>query len=159
MFFVDVFSCHSPGAGLFFRYGKGISNIREANVVSRLDQAKEAERLRVLNVLWERKEELINRLTVKLVEDRLLEITSKKDVEDQLLRALDVLLRGDEFELQYQVAPFRDVVSRPHFVSLFLTAFVLEELIDHKAVVDIFGTDQDIYNAINSQVQKVISPH
>ena len=42
-------------------------------------------------------------------------------------------------------------------VSLYLTSFVIEKLINHKAVVDIYGSDTDIYICINEQVEKVLS--
>jgi hypothetical protein len=39
-------------------------------------------------------------------------------------------------------------------VSLYVTAFVIEKLINHKDVVDIFGSDEQIYFTINQQVKK-----
>jgi hypothetical protein len=39
-------------------------------------------------------------------------------------------------------------------VSLYLTAFTIEKLLDHKDVVDIFGSDEEIYLTVNQQVKK-----
>jgi hypothetical protein len=39
-------------------------------------------------------------------------------------------------------------------VSLFVTAYVIEKLIDHKDVVDIYGSDEELYFTINQQVKK-----
>ena len=63
---------------------------------------------------------------------------------------------ADDFDIQYQISPFRTVVPRPNFISLYLTAFIVEKLINHKSIIDIFGTDEDIYNAVNGLVQKFI---
>jgi hypothetical protein len=41
-------------------------------------------------------------------------------------------------------------------ISLYLTAFVIEKLIHHRAVVDIYGSDEEIYACINRQVTKYI---
>jgi hypothetical protein len=54
------------------------------------------------------------------------------------------------------VAPYRQLVKQPNPVSLYLTAYVLEKLIDHKSVVDIYGSDNDIYGCIHDQVTKIL---
>ena len=58
--------------------------------------------------------------------------------------------------MDYAIAPFRNLVQQPNVVSLYLTAFVIEKLIDHKAVVDIYGSDADIYLCIHKQVSKLL---
>jgi hypothetical protein len=35
-----------------------------------------------------------------------------------------------------------------------VTAFIIEKLLDHKDVVDIFGSDEEIYFTVNQQVKK-----
>jgi uncharacterized protein YaiL (DUF2058 family) len=37
-----------------------------------------------------------------------------------------------------------------------VTSFVIEQLIKHKDVVDIFGSDEEIYFTINEQVKKFL---
>ncbi|QCQ21802.1 hypothetical protein [Desulfoglaeba alkanexedens] len=131
-------------------------NIKEMSVISKLDQAKEAQKTRALQLLREHLDELTNRIAIKLVEKRLVETTSKDELEAQINRCLETLLNADEFEIQFAVANVRDVVPRPHFVSLYLTAFILEKLIDHRCIVDIYGTDQEIYACVNDQVYRWI---
>jgi hypothetical protein len=63
---------------------------------------------------------------------------------------------AEDFDVEYQVAPFRNVVANPHVVSLYVTAFVIEQLIHHKTTIDIFGSDEEIYNAINKQVVRYL---
>jgi hypothetical protein len=131
-------------------------NVKEMSVISKLDQAKEAQKTRALQLLREHLDELTNRIALKLVEKRLVETTSKDELEAQINRCLETLLNADEFEIQLAVANVRDVVPRPHFVSLYLTAFILEKLIDHRCIVDIYGTDQEIYACVNDQVYRWI---
>ena len=59
-------------------------------------------------------------------------------------------------EIDYQNAPFRHIVPNPNIVSLYVTAFVIEILINHKVVVDIYGSDDEIYRCINQQVTKFL---
>ena len=99
---------------------------------------------------------LANTIAMKLVENKLVETTNKNALEEQMKKCLEKLGRSDDFEIDYQIAPVRNVVPHPHIVSLYVTAFVIEQLIKHKDVVDIFGSDEEIYFTINKQVKKFL---
>jgi hypothetical protein len=86
----------------------------------------------------------------------LVETTDKNSLEEQIIKCLDTLGKADEFDIDYLIAPYRGLVKHPHVVSLYVTAFLLEKLINHKSVVDIFGSDNDIYSCIHKQVAKVL---
>ena len=131
-------------------------NVREENVISRLDTGKEQERIRALNILRDCEEELANQVAMKLIETGLVETNNKRELERQLAATLNQLVYADDFDIQYQISPFRTVVPRPNFIALYLTAFIIEKLINHKSIIDIFGTDEDIYNAVNTLVQKFV---
>jgi hypothetical protein len=131
-------------------------NARESAVISKLDHAKETQRVNALQLLREHLDNLSNRISIKLIEKRLVETTSKDELEHQLNICMRSLITAEEFDVQYLVANVRNVVPRPHFVSLYLTAFIVEKLIDHKAVVDIYGTDEEIYRCVNNEVFKLI---
>jgi len=93
---------------------------------------------------------------MKLVEKELVETTNKNALEDQIRGCLEKLSRADDFDIDYQIAPVRNLVSQPQVVSLYVTAFVIEKLINHKDIVDIFGSDEEIYLTINQQVKRFI---
>lgn len=131
-------------------------NVREMSVISKLDQAKEVQRVRALQLLRDHVDDLSGRIAMKLIENKLVETTSKTDLEEQIHRCLTTLLTAEDFEVQYQVANIRDLVPRPHFVSLYVTAFIIEKLIDHRCIVDIYGTDEEIYRCVNAQVTRLI---
>ena len=131
-------------------------NVRESSVISRLDSAKEAARAAAINQLYEGGEDLANRIAMKLIEEKLIETKNKKELERQLAGCIKALIEAEDFDVQYQIAPLRTLVRRPNFVSLYITAFVIEQLINHRTVIDIYGTDEEIYNCVNSQVTRLI---
>jgi hypothetical protein len=99
-------------------------------------------------------EPLSNAIASKLIENNLIETTNQNELEEQFKKCLEKMSRLDDFEIDYQVAPIRNLVPQPQIVSLYVTAFVIEKLINHKDVVDIFGSDEEIYFTINQQVKR-----
>jgi len=99
---------------------------------------------------------LSNAIAMKLIENSLVETTNKNSLEEQINKCLDKLSHADDFDIDYQNAPLRNLVPQPHIVSIYVTAYVVEHLINHKDVVDIFGSDEDIYFCINQQVTKFL---
>ena len=131
-------------------------NVRESNVISRLDSAKEAARTSAINQLYEVGDDLANRIAMKLFEENLIETKNKRELERQLAGCIKTLITAEDFDVQYQIAPLRTVVRRPNFVSLYITAFIIEKLINHRTIIDIYGTDEEIYQCVNSQVSRMI---
>ena len=131
-------------------------NVRESAVISKLDHQKESQRANALSLLREHIDDLCAMIAIKLIEERLIETTSKDDLENQIHLAMETLLEAEEFEVQFKTANIRNLVPRPHFVSLYATAYIIENLIDHRCIVEIYGTDEDIYRSVNKQVLKYI---
>lgn len=129
---------------------------RESNILSKIESSKEQARRRALSATREHVESLGNTIAMKLVENKLVETNNKNSLEEQIVKCLEGLCRADDFDVDYLVAPYRQLVKQPNIVSLYVTAYLLEKLIDHKCVVDIFGSDSDIYGCINKQVTKVL---
>jgi hypothetical protein len=130
---------------------------REAQILSKIESSKEYARRKTIESIKDRIEPLSNAIAMKLVESNLVETTNKNVLEEQILKCLEKLSRADEFEIDYQNAPFRHITTQPNVASLYVTAFVIETLINHKVVVDIFGSDEEIYLCINRQVVKFLS--
>jgi len=125
---------------------------REASILSKIESSREYARRKAIQGIMDCIEPLSNAIAMKLVEAELVETTSKNALEEQIMKCLEKLSRADEFDVDYQNAPFRHIVPQPHVVSLYVTAFVIERLINNKIIVDIFGSDEEIYNCINKQV-------
>jgi hypothetical protein len=129
---------------------------REASLLSKIETSKEFERRQAIQSIRERIEPLSNAISMKLVETNLVETSSKNSLEEQIQQCLEKLSRADEFDIDYQIAPIRSLITRPNIVSLYVTAFVIEKLIHHKDIVDVFGSDEDIYRCIHKEVKKFV---
>ena len=122
---------------------------REATIISKIESSKEHARRRAISNLRDCLDPLANAVAMKLVENGLVETQSKNSLEEQILKCLETLTRADDFDIDYQIAPIRNLVPNPHLISLYLTAFVIEKMINHKDVIDIYGSDEEIYTTIN----------
>jgi len=127
---------------------------RESKILSQIESSKERARRMALSGIHEHIEPLSNAIAMKLVEDKLVETTNKNALEEQIQKCLETLSHAEDFDIDYQNAPFRHLVPNPHVVSLYVTSFVIEKVINFKDVVDIFGSDEEIYHCINKQVAK-----
>jgi len=129
---------------------------RESNILSKIESSKEHERRKAISGLKDCIEPLSNAIAMKLIENKLIETTNKPGLEQLIAKSLEKLSQADDFDVDFQCSPFRHVAAQPHVVSLYLTAFVIEQLINHKDIVDIYGSDEDIYGCINKQVTKYL---
>jgi hypothetical protein len=130
---------------------------REASLLSKIESSKEHARRRTIIAAREHVDALGNTIAMKLVESKLVETNDKNSLQEQISKCLENLTRADDFDIDYLTAPYRNVVQNPNVVSLYVTSFLLEKLIDHKSVVDIYGSDHDIYLCINAQVSKIMN--
>jgi len=129
---------------------------RESSILSKIESSRERARRQAIVAVRDHIDSLSNSIAMKLIENNLVETTNKNSLEDQIKGCLGKLNRADDFDIDYQIAPIRGLVPQPHIVSLYVTAFVIEQLIHHKDVVDIFGSDEDIYLSITQQVKKFL---
>lgn len=127
---------------------------REASILSKIESSKEYARRRAIDSARDNLEPLSNAIASKLVENKLVETNSKRSLEEQIQKCIEKLGRAEDFDIDYQIAPVRNIVSDPNIVSLYVTAFILEKVINHKDTVDIYGSDEEIYYCINKQVMK-----
>ncbi len=127
---------------------------REASILSKIESSKEYARRQTINKLRDVVEPLANAIAMKLVESKLVETTNKNSLEEQVAGCLEKLTRSEDFDIDYQIAPFRAIIERPNIVSIYVTAFILETMINHKDVVDIYGSDEEVYYCINRVVIK-----
>lgn len=127
---------------------------REASILSKIESSKEYARRKAIGGIKDCIDPLSNAVAMKLVESKLVETTNKNNLQEQIVKALDKLAHAEAFDVDYQIAPFRNLVDQPNIVSIYLTSFVIEQLINDKDIIDIYGSDEDIYICINKQVVK-----
>jgi len=125
---------------------------REAKLLSKIESSKERERIKTISTIRDNLDLFSNKVSMKLIESGLIETVSKSSIENQIVRCMDAMCRAEDFDIDYAVAPFRTLVSNPNIASLYLTAFVVETLINHKDVIDVYGSDEDIYFCIQKQL-------
>jgi len=130
------------------------TSTRETSILSKIESSKEYARRKAISSVRDKIEPLSNAIAMKLVESNLVETTNKNVLEEQIAKCLEKLGRSEDFDIDYKIAPFRNIVPHPHVVSLYVTSFVIEILINHKVVVDIYGSDDEIYRCIHQQVIK-----
>ncbi len=130
---------------------------REAKLLSKIESSREKEKKRTISVLRDNIEDFSNKISMKLVERGLIETISKNSIQEQIAKCLETLCQAESFDIDFQIAPFRNIVQNPNVASLYLTAFIVEKLINHKDVIDIYGSDDDIYYCIQQETLKLIS--
>ncbi len=129
---------------------------RESKLLSKIESSKERAKRLALENLKDCVEPLSNALSMKLVDEKLVETTNKNSLDEQLAKCLGKLSRADDFDIDYKVSPFRSITSQPNMISLYVTAYVIENVIEHKDVIDVYGSDEEIYVCINKQVLKYL---
>jgi hypothetical protein len=115
-----------------------------------IDRKREQERRKMFIMARDNSETLATKIVQRLIDRKNIETNSVETIqrvfEKQLRRLADI----DEFDLQLKLAPARTLVQDPNIVSLYLTQFIIEDLIEHSDIQDIFGEDLDIYRSLDS---------
>ena len=117
---------------------------------SALDRKRERERRTMLQLLYKNSEELATRLVQRLLDKHIIETTSDSAIRELFMNQFEKLADMEEFEVQYKIAPIRQLVMDPNFVSLYLTQYITEDLLDHDKIQDVFGDDLTIYQVVES---------
>ena len=133
------------------------TNYREERLLNRLDSSKDHLRDRQIQDIRKNIESVANHLAQKLIDDQLVVTTNRGELVRQLLACCQELGNAKDFDINYRIAPFRSLVRNPNFISLYITAFVVETLVNNPDIEDIYGTDEEIYRALNSVISRFVS--
>lgn len=104
----------------------------------------------MLQIAFKNAEELSTKLVQRLLDKNIIETTSDSAIRELFTKLLKKLSDMEEFEMNFKIAPLRTLVNDPNLLSLYLTQYIIEDLINHDKIQDIFGDDLDIYNAVDS---------
>src|SRR4030043_361806 len=96
--------------------------------------------------------EIHRTLSQTLLMEKIVETENSTAFSDALLKGLKKLLKTSEFDFKYFIAPIRDVVPRPNPISLYITQYILEVVLNDGNVIDVYGTDQDIYGLVDTVI-------
>ena len=99
--------------------------------------------------------EIHKSLSQNLLMEKIIETDNPTAVSDLILKGLRRILKTNEFDFKYFIAPIRNLVTRPNPLSLYLTQYILEVIIDDPSVIDVYGTDQEIYKIVNDVITRI----
>jgi len=99
--------------------------------------------------------EIHNSLSQSLLTEKIVETDNPAAVSDLVLKGLKQALRVNEFDFKYFVAPIRNLLPNPSPISLYLTQYILEVIINDPSVSEVYGTDLDIYKVVNDVMIRV----
>lgn len=115
-----------------------------------IDRKREQERRKMFHQAKDNAEPLAAKLVQRLIDREIIETSSIQRIRESLEEQLKKLGYMEEFELQMKIAPVRTVAQDPNIVSLYITQYIVEDLINHPDIQDVFGDDLDVYLAVDS---------
>jgi len=99
--------------------------------------------------------EIQSRLSQALLMEKIIETDNPATVSDLLMKGLKKALNSNEFDFKYFIAPMRSLTPRPNLISLYMTQYILEVIINHESVIDVYGTDLEIYKVVNDVISRI----
>lgn len=123
--------------------------------IDAIDRKRERERQFMLKKSRELAPELAVSLVQRLLDKHIIETNSVQAIQEAMEKQLQRMSDMEEFDMQFKIAPIRNLTPDPNVISLYLTQFIIEDLIDHTNIQDVFGDDLDIYRAVDSVLTKI----
>ena len=125
--------------------------------INALDRKREQERMYMLSMTYKNAEELATKLVQRLLDQGIIETNSAQAMREVFTDLLRKISDMEEFDVQFKIAPIRSIATDPNFISLYVTQYIIEDLLDNPKVLDVFGDDLEIYNVVES-VLSIIRP-
>ena len=124
-------------------------------LINRLERKEKRESLRRDRFFRFKLSEIHNKLAQALLLNKIIETENPQAVSDLVMQGLNKAYRSNEFDFKYFIAPIRTVVPRPNPYALYLTQYILEVVIDDPHVIDVYGTDLEIYTLIDKIITQI----
>ena len=131
------------------------NNAATDKTIRAIDRKREQERRFMLSLAFKNAEELSTRLVQRLIDQHIIETTSDQTMRELFTNQLRLLSNMEDFDIQFKITPLRTLATDPNFISLYLTQFIIEDLVDHPKVQDVFVDDLDIYRTVDSILRKI----
>lgn len=100
-------------------------------------------------------QQIQKKLYQTLIMERIVETNDPSALSELLLRGLKKFQKTNEFDYKYFIAPIRDLVARPNTISLYMTQYILEVVMNDPCVLELYGTDLEIYKIVNGIITQV----
>jgi hypothetical protein len=121
-------------------------------LIDSLDRAEKRQNHEQGRIFRFKLHDIHNKLVQTLLMKHTIETEKPSVVSDSILAGLKKALKSTDFDFKYFISPIRNLVSHPNPVSLYLTQYVLEVLIDNPDIIEVYGTNEEIYNEINNVI-------
>jgi hypothetical protein len=118
-------------------------------LINRLERKERQQAFQQNRLIRFKLPEIHNKLTQMLLMKKIIETEQPEAISELVLKGLKQLLRISDFDLKYFVSPIRNLVPRPNPYALYMTQHVMEVMIKDPSVIEIYGTDLEIYQAVN----------
>jgi len=118
-------------------------------IINRLERQERQQAFQRDRFLRFKLPEIHNMLSQTLLMKKIIETDNPAAVSDAILTGLKKALKSSEFDLKYFIAPIRGIVPRPNPTSLYMTQYIMEVIINAPDVIEIYGTDKEIYQVVN----------
>ncbi len=123
--------------------------------IDALDRKRERERRFILSKAKDNAPDLAIRVVQRLIDEHIIETNDVHAVQEGFERQLRAPADMEEFEIRLKVADIRTLVPNPNILSLYLTAYIIDDLVDHPKIQDVFGDDAAIYSAVDAVIAKI----
>ncbi|MBW1690087.1 MAG: hypothetical protein DRG87_05375 [Deltaproteobacteria bacterium] len=124
-------------------------------LIDRLERKEKKESIRRDRFFKFKLSEIHNKVSQALLLNKIIETENPQAISDLIMQGLNKAYKTSEFDFKYFIAPIRNVVPRPNPYSLYLTQYLLEVMIDNPNVIDIYGTDLEIYKLIDGIISQI----
>jgi hypothetical protein len=124
-------------------------------LINRLERQEKKQSIQRDRFLKFKLNEIHSSLTQELLMQKVVETDNTGAFSELILKGLKKLLKTSEFDYKYFIAPIRGLVPRPNPISLYMTQFILEDVMNDPCVMDVFGTEEEIYKSVNRVISNI----
>ncbi len=123
--------------------------------IDAIDRKRERERRILFSKARDHADDLAIRLVQRLIDRHIIETDAASPIQEAIARQLRAPATMDEFDIRLKIANIRTLVQDPNILSLYITAYIIEDLIDNPHIQDIYGEDLDVYRAVDSVLNSI----
>ena len=124
-------------------------------LINRLERKEKRESFRRDRFFKFKLAEIHNKLSQDLLLNKIIETENPQAVSGLIMQGLNKAYKSNEFDFKYFIAPIRTLVPRPNPYALYLTQYILEVIIDDPNIIDVYGTDLEIYSLIDTILNQI----
>ena len=124
-------------------------------LINRLERKEKRESFRRDRFFRFKLSEIHNKLAQALFLNKIIETENPQAVSDLVMKGLNKAYRSNEFDFKYFIAPLRDITPRPNLLSLYVTQYILEVILNDPSVIEVYGTDLEIYKTVNKIITQI----